>query len=82
MAQCVAIDGASGALVVVDVAPCTSLLVLTPAEYATLANSPWFLSPEDGALVGASIVGVWAAAYFWRAAVRALNVGDHGSEDE
>lgn len=40
------------------------------------------LSAADGLMLAGAIIGVWAAAYFWRAAMDALSVADdNGSSD-
>ena len=79
MAQCVVFD-TNGFLVESLASPCTSLVVLTPTEYGLLNNSPLNLSLEDGALLGSSIVGIWAAAFAFRAAIRALHSDDATEE--
>jgi hypothetical protein len=70
MAQCVVISG--GAVVESLSDPCTGFLLLTPTEYGLLNNSPLNLSLEDGVVLSVGIIACWAAAYGWRAAVRAL----------
>jgi len=74
MAQCVAVDG-SGFVVAASAPPaeCTSFVLLNPLEYGLWINSPLNLSLEDGAVLGGAIVGIWAAAFAWRAAIRALD---------
>jgi hypothetical protein len=74
MPQCVAIDG-SGYMVAAS-APCTTAVVLSPTEYSLWLNSPLNLSLEDGVVIAGGIVGCWAAAFAWRAAIRALNSDD------
>jgi len=75
MAQCVDIDG-NGFVVAAASSPCVTGVLLTPTEYGLLNNSPLNLSLEDGAVLGVGIVAVWAAAFAWRAAIRALGVDD------
>jgi hypothetical protein len=70
MAQCVAI-GASGVVYSSEADPCTTAVILTPAEYGVLANTPWNLSVEDGFALGWKIVLVWAVAYAARALILA-----------
>lgn len=78
MAQCAVIDtAASGVLRASDADPCTGFVLLSPTEFGLLNNSPLNLSAEDGFLVAAAIVGVWAMAFSWRAARLAL-----GAENE
>lgn len=48
-------------------AVCTALLL--PVAFS--------LPAEDGFALGSIIVGIWAAAYFWRVTRRALNVADN-----
>jgi hypothetical protein len=70
MAQCVVIS--AGAVVESTADPCTGFVLITPTEYGLLNISPLNLSAEDGLLLASAIVGVWAAAFSIRAAVRAL----------
>ena len=82
MAQCVSFadQGASApAVLVAAPEPCTTFVLVTPAEYAAQASNPFVLTPEDGLLISAAIVGVWAAAFSWRAAIRALGTNDGDS---
>ena len=72
MAQCVVIVGDTLAPSAAD--PCTGFLVLTPAEYGVVANSPFNISAEDGAVLATAIVGVWAVA--WAARALWLALGD------
>ncbi len=77
MAQCAVIDtAASGVLRASSDDPCTGFVLLSPTEYGLLNNSPLNLSAEDGAAIAVAIVGVWAGAFFWRAAIRALGAGE------
>lgn len=78
MAQCVGFD-AGGSLVQLP-EPCTSFVLVTPAEYSAIAASPFYLTAEDGFLLGSAVVGVWAAAFAIRAAIRALDVAEGPSE--
>lgn len=80
MAQCVGFD--PGGVLVALPEPCTSLVLLTPAEYAAMAASPFYLSSEDGFVLGSAIVGVWAAAFAIRAAVRAVGAADGPESDD
>ena len=52
---------------------CTTLVVLTPAEYSALSNNPLNLSVTDGALVSAAVVSVWGIGWAWRQLSRTLN---------
>jgi hypothetical protein len=75
MAQCAAfVDGVLTPMP----EPCTALVLLTPAEYSALSQNPFILSPEDGLLLSGAVVGVWAAAFGVRAAIRALGGNDDG----
>lgn len=78
MSQCVVIN-AGGQLETSTADPCTSLVVLTPAEYGALSANPFVLTPEDGLLISAAVVGVWAAAWSWKALVWTLK--DHGEPE-
>lgn len=73
MAQCAAfVDGVLTPMP----EPCTAFVLLTPAEYGALSQNPFFLSPEEGLLISAAVVGVWAAAFVVRALVRVLDGSD------
>ena len=72
MAQCVIADPTTGALSVSSADPCTSLVVLTPAEYAVFSTNPLTLSAEDGATLSAAIATVWVVAWGIRAIYRAV----------
>ena len=82
MAQCAVIASVSGTDVLVPSSadPCTGLVVLTPAEYAAIAASPFALSAEDGLALSVAIVGVWSAAYFWRSVRKSLEANDGFSD--
>ena len=75
MAQCVAIN-ALGQVVASSADPCNTFVILTPVEFSLMSSIPWNLSLEDGAVISAAIVGIWAAAFAWRAAIRALGSDD------
>lgn len=85
MAQCAVfalLDGVSTpVLIASDADPCTSVVLLTPSEYAAWSASPLNLSAEDGLLLSVAILGVWGSAYAWRALARALNVDGHSTEE-
>ena len=74
MAQCVVV-GASGVLEASAVEPCTSLVALTPAEYASLVDVPWHLSPAEGMELSAAILVVWIGAWGIRRLWDALSLG-------
>jgi len=82
MSQCAVITNVSGVDVLAPSAadPCTSLVVLTPAEYSALAQNPFALSPEDGATVAAAVLGVWAIAWSFRALYDVVTDGGEVSE--
>lgn len=84
MAQCAAVVmvGAQEVLAPSIADPCTTFVLLTPTEYAGWQSSPLNLSPSDGLLLSAAIVGVWAAAFGWRALVRVLNSNDGDSSGD
>lgn len=81
MAQCVATVMVNGVAVLtpVDAAPCTTLVVVTPAEYEVMSSSPFNLSLTDGALIATAILGVWGIGYCWRS-IRDF-AGGFNSED-
>lgn len=81
MATCAAIatiDG-QGVFVPVEVEPCTSLLLLTPAEYAAVSQTPFVLSVEDGILVSGAVGAVWVFAWAVRS-VRSV-LSSHGDSE-
>ena len=83
MAQCVALAQSSDGITVltpVDVPECTSLLLLTPAEYSALVVNPFHLSIEDGALISGAIGAVWVLAWAVRAIRAALSPGGDSND--
>lgn len=77
MAQCVGsvlVNGVS-VLAPVDATPCTSAVVLTPAEYEALSHNPFHLSMSEGGTVSAAVVGVWLIAYGAKEVSRLLRHG-------
>ena len=79
MAQCVAFDG-NGFLVAAASSPCTSLVVVTPAEYEVIASNPFRLTEAGGLELGLAITGVWVVAWCMRALYSVLL--DRGLEGE
>jgi hypothetical protein len=79
MAQCIVVN-ATGQLETTTADPCTTLLVLTPPEYAALNASPLNLSAEDGLTLSVAIVGVWSVAWALRALVHSLNTDGEVNE--
>lgn len=79
MAQCVASVQVNGSTVLapVESVPCTSLVMLTPAEYEALSHNPFHLSMAEGGTVSAAVVGVWIIAYGAKEVTRLLR---HGGE--
>lgn len=86
MAQCasfiaVPIDGSSVSVLAQSTdSPCTTAVVLTPAEYGALSSNPFNLSMVDGALVSAAVVGVWGIGWAFRALTRTLDNGGDSTE--
>lgn len=82
MAQCVSSTVVSGVEVLTPVAgtPCTSLVVLTPAEYEVMSVSPFQLTLEEGALISAAVLGVWGIAACWRELAAFVKGGDSNEE--
>lgn len=79
--QPLVIDGQTVEALVRAPGPCTSYVLVTPAEYASMASSPLSLSVEDGTALSAAILAVWGIAWAARAIVRALDVdGDPQSD--
>lgn len=76
MAQCVAVDPGTGALLVSSADPCTTLVILTPVEYGALASNPFVLSIEDGLLVSGAVSTLWLIAWAARAVRSVLSDGD------
>jgi hypothetical protein len=60
---------------------CTTLVVLTPAEYAAFSSNPFNLSYSDGALVSSAIVAVWGAAWVFKALILTLNSDGEARND-
>lgn len=52
------------------------------ASSITLSIPGLTLSPEDGALVAVAILSVWFIGWGWRAAMKALNLGDEAPSDD
>jgi hypothetical protein len=86
MAQCAFIKNVSGVdVLAADAAvsgACSSLVVLSVDEYANWQNNPLNLSASDGFLMSVAIVGIWGAAFGWRALVRVLDNNDGNSSSE
>jgi len=59
----------------IECAP-TDYVLITLAELDQHTASPFRLSAAEGGLVSVAILGVWAAAFAFRAAIRAINSGD------
>ena len=84
MSTCASIVNLSGTDVLAPTvaasgAACTDLVVLSADEYANWQNNPLNLSASDGLLLSVAIVGVWAAAFAWRALSHTLNNNDGNS---
>lgn len=64
----------------------TSTSPPAPAASGTTSSSaavfPWSLTAEDGLVLGAAILSVWAAAFAARAAIRALGSDNNGGDAE
>lgn len=71
---------------------CALVLVAFPSEAQTCPDPAassvtlvlpvaFSLSAEDGYALGMSIVVIWAAAYAWRMAIKALDVADRGDAE-
>lgn len=73
MAQCVAFD-AGGVLVASSADPCTTLVVLTPAEYGAMSLAPFQLDTQAAGEIALAILGVWAVAWAFRMLIRTVNV--------
>lgn len=58
----------------VEVSACSYVLVSGDAAL----NSPFSLTPEQGAQVGGAVLLVWAVAYVFRVLARVLNVDEKG----
>lgn len=85
MAECVTVAQVNGVDVIVPIRddPCTTALLLTPTEFAHIAQNPFVLSIEDGALISGAIVGIWAIAWGIKALILTLrgSDGDSSSTD-
>lgn len=49
--------------------------LMTSAEIGHLLTSPFSLSLREGGLIAAAVMLVWAAAFAWKSAQRALSAG-------
>lgn len=58
----------------IDTAGCGHVLV----SGESVASSPFALTTEQGAEIGAAILGLWAVAYGIRVVIRALNIDQKG----
>ena len=86
MAQCAYIATVAGVdVLAAEVAAsgaCSSLVVLSVDEFANWQSNPLNLSASDGFLMSVAIVGIWGAAFGWRALVRTLDTNDGNSTSE
>lgn len=78
MAQCVAFD-AGGVLMLSNADPCTTLVVLTPAEYGAMSLAPFQLDTQAAGEIALAILVVWAVGWGFRMLIRALHLGSSGS---
>jgi hypothetical protein len=83
MAQCIAIDAGTGAVTASVADPCIGFVVLTPAEYGALSQTPWTViaDPADAAVLGAAMVAVWCAAWGLRALRKSLDTDGEKEND-
>lgn len=65
MAQCVTV-GDGGVLQVSAADPCTTLVVVTPAEYAAQQSIFVPLSIDNGFDLGVAILGAWTVGFVFR----------------
>lgn len=82
MAQCVSTAEVQGQTVLVPVAdsPCTSYVLVTPAEYETMSGNPFRLSINEASLIAAAILGVWGIAACWRELAAFVRGGTTGED--
>ena len=84
MAQCVDVANIGGQDVIVpSVASggaCTTALLLTPDEFASITANPFVLSLDDAIQISTAIALVWAAAWGIRAILNALHSNEKESE--
>ena len=71
MAQCLTVGG-DGVVSSSSANPCTTLVAMTPVEYAALATNPFVLTPEDGGLISFAVIAVWAVAWGFRVLASAV----------
>lgn len=71
MPQCLVI-GVDGVVSASPADPCTTLVALTPSEFALYSANPFLLSPEQGVLISGAVAGVWAVAWAAKMLVRTL----------
>lgn len=66
-----------GSVYLVDPQPVdTSSCGLVIQSAFEVASTPWALDPSAAAEVGGAVLFVWAVAYAFRLAIRALHIGD------
>ena len=82
VAQCVVVDAGTGAVTATADDPCTTLLLVTPAEYGSFSASPFSVisDPADAATLAVAIAAVWAVAWGFRALVKALDTDGEALE--
>jgi len=84
MAQCVAFAdvGASAPALVAAPEPCSTFVLISPAEYSAVSQSPLNLTPEQGALIGSAILLTWAMAWGWRALEQVISDDGVSSQND
>jgi hypothetical protein len=85
MARCVAFasQGASAPDVLVAAPePCSTFVLISPAEYSAVSQSPLNLTPEQGALIGSAILLTWAMAWGWRALEQVISDDGVSSQND
>ena len=81
MAQCVVVN-TDGSVSVSSADPCTSFVLLTPAEYDSATSSPFNLTLDQGALIAGAVAVVWVSGWAFKALFRVLNGGSSSSTSE
>ncbi|UTH73570.1 hypothetical protein [Chromobacterium sp. IIBBL 290-4] len=84
MAICVVVN-ADGTMTPSNASPdqCTGYLMVTPQEFNSFTSANSFFIPltiEQGALIGAAILTVWATAFGFRVVSRMLSTATGDSE--
>jgi hypothetical protein len=73
--RCSSPDGSQGIVIYKDVYLSDQPIVVDGGSGADPSVSPFAMSAEDGALISASIIGCWVAAYLIRSVINVVQKG-------